>query len=228
MPASSPACSTRFLISGRNDGVTGRLITLEGGEGTGKSTQVRRLAAALTVRGLNVVATREPGGSPGAEEIRQLIVTGEPGRWDVMTETLLAYAARVDHVSRTIGPALLAGSWVVSDRFSNSTFAYQGAGRGLARETIRRIDSAVLDDFRPDLTLVLDLDVATGLGRALARSGAETRFEKFGTDFHERLRQAFLDIARRDPGRCKVIDASGSEDQVADAILAAVVARFDL
>ncbi|HEU0161952.1 MAG TPA: dTMP kinase [Rhizomicrobium sp.] len=208
--------------------MTGRFITLEGGEGTGKSTQIRRLTAALEARGIAVLATREPGGSPGAEEIRKLMVEGEPGRWNAITETLLAYAARADHVARTIGPALAGGQWVISDRFSDSTFAYQGVGRGLDRETIRRIDSAVLDDFTPDLTLVLDLDVPTGLARALARNGAETRFEKFGPDFHEKLRQAFLDIARRFPDRCRVIDASGSEDQVAEAILAAVSRRFDL
>jgi dTMP kinase len=208
--------------------MTGRFITLEGGEGTGKSTQIRRLAASLEQRGIKVLTTREPGGSPGAEQIRDLLVNGEPGRWDAITETLLAYAARADHVARTIGPALLDDQWVLSDRFNDSTFAYQGAGRGLARETIRRIDSAVLDDFKPDLTLILDLDVAVGLGRALARSGNETRFEKFGTDFHERLRQSFLEIAKRSPERCRVIDASGSEDEVAAAILSAVTKRFDL
>jgi dTMP kinase len=206
----------------------GRFITLEGGEGTGKSTQLRRLAAALEARGIAVLATREPGGSPGAEDIRKLLVEGEPGRWEVMTETLLAYAARADHVARTIGPALVAGHWAISDRFSDSTFAYQGAGRGLARETIRRIDSAVLDDFKPDLTLILDLDVEIGLGRALARKGAESRFERFGRDFHARARTAFLDIAKRHPDRCRVIDAGGSEDEVAAAILAAVSQRFAL
>jgi len=211
---------------------TGRFITLEGGEGTGKSTQVRRLAAALEARGIKALVTREPGGAPGAEEIRKLMVEGEPGRWNAITETLLAYAARADHVARTIGPALKEGRWVISDRFSDSTYAYQGAGRGLDRETIRRIDSAVLDDFAPDLTLILDLDVATGLARAHARlqnqAGAENRFEKFGTEFHEKLRQAFLDMARRYPERCRVIDASGTEDQVAAQIFAAVSARFDL
>jgi dTMP kinase len=207
---------------------TGRFITLEGGEGTGKSTQVRRLAKALESKGLKVVATREPGGSPGAEEIRKLMVEGEPGRWNPITETLLAYAARADHAARTIGPALKEGRWVISDRFSDSTYAYQGVGRGVERETIRRIDSAVLDDFAPDLTLILDLDVETGLARAHARAGAENRFEKFGVPFHEKLRQAFLDIARRNPDRCRVIDASGTEDEVAAGIFAAVAARFDL
>jgi len=206
----------------------GRFITLEGGEGTGKSTQVKRLAAALAQHGITAMATREPGGSPGAEEIRKLLVEGEPGRWNGITETLLAYAARADHVARTIGPALATGNWVISDRFSDSTFAYQGVGRGLDRETIRRIDSAVLDDFSPDLTLILDLDVAIGLERANARAGDENRFEKFGPGFHEKLRQAFLDIAKRYPDRCRVIDASGSEDAVAERILAAVQARFAL
>jgi dTMP kinase len=210
--------------------MTGRFITLEGGEGTGKSTQIKRLAGALQVKGIKVLATREPGGSPGAEQIRRLMVEGEPGRWDAITETLLAYAARADHVARTIGPALMAGTWVISDRFNDSTFAYQGVGRGVPRETIRRIDSAVLDDFAPDLTLVLDLDVKLGLERAMARATApvENRFEKFGADFHEKLRQAFLDIARRSPERCRVIDAGGNEDAVADAILTAVCRRFDL
>ena len=209
-------------------GQTGRFITLEGGEGTGKSTQVKRLASTLQARGISVITTREPGGSPGAEEIRKLMVEGEPGRWNPITETLLAYAARADHVARIIGPALTDGRWVISDRFSDSTYAYQGVGRGVERETIRRIDSAVLDDFAPDLTLIMDLDVQIGLARAHARPGAENRFEKFGVQFHEKLRQAFLDIARRNPDRCRVIDASGTEDEVAEQIFTAVGARFDL
>jgi len=136
--------------------------------------------------------------------------------------------AVADHVARTIGPALAAGTWVISDRFNDSTFAYQGDGRGVERETIRRIDSAVLDDFQPDLTLVLDLDAKTGLERANARAGAENRFEKFGPEFHERLRQSFLDIAKRAPERCRLIDASGGVDDVAQAIFVAVTRRFDL
>lgn len=174
--------------------MTGRFITLEGGEGSGKSTQAKRLGAALEKIGMDVLLTREPGGSPGAEDIRKLLVTGAPGRWDALTETLLVYAARADHVARTIGPALLAGKWVICDRFTDSTYAYQGGGRGLARETIRRIDSVVLDDFKPDLTLILDLDVETGLRRAMGRGGDESRFENFDRDFHERLRRAFAEI----------------------------------
>jgi dTMP kinase len=206
----------------------GHFISLEGGEGTGKSTQARRLAEALRARGIETVLTREPGGSPGAEQIRKLVVEGEGGRWSPITETLLVYAARADHVTRTIGPALARGQWVVTDRFNDSTFAYQGAGRGVPRETIRRIDAAVLDDFRPDLTLILDLPVETGLARAGARGGAETRFESLGTDFHERMRAAFLDIARKQPERCRLIDAGRDEEAVATAIWQAVRDRFDL
>ncbi|MBU6474197.1 MAG: dTMP kinase, partial [Alphaproteobacteria bacterium] len=143
----------------------GRFITLEGGEGTGKSTQVRRLCAALEIRGIAQTMTREPGGSPGAEDIRRLLVDGEPGRWTPLAETLLLFAARSDHIAHTIEPALAAGRWVVCDRFTDSTYAYQGAGGGLARETIRRMETLVLHDFRPELTLVLDLPVETGLKR---------------------------------------------------------------
>jgi dTMP kinase len=208
--------------------VPGRFISLEGGEGTGKSTQARRLAARLGERGIDVVLTREPGGSPGAEHIRKLVVEGDGGRWTPITEALLVYAARADHVVRTIGPALAKGQWVITDRFSDSTFAYQGAGRGLPRETIRRIDAAVLDDFRPDLTLVLDLPVEVGLARALGRGGNETRFENLDRDFHERMRTAFQDIVRKQPERCRLIDATGEEDAVAAAIWDAVRARFAL
>ena len=203
-------------------------ITLEGGEGAGKSTQARKLAAAIEACGLACVTTREPGGSPGAEDIRNLLVNGEPGRWDALTETLLLFAARSDHVSRTIRPALDAGRFVICDRFTDSTYAYQGAGRGTPRETIRRIESIVLEDFKPDLTVILDLPVETGLRRAQARGPAEGRFEKFDAAFHERLRQAFLDIAKRAPERCMVVDAGGNEDDVASAIWRGVARRFDI
>ncbi len=141
---------------------------------------------------------------------------------------LLLFAARADHVAHTIRPALDAGKFVICDRFTDSTYAYQGAGRGTPRETIRRIESVVLDDFKPDLTLVLDLPAETGLLRALARGSEETRYEKFDVQFHEKLRQAFLDIARRAPDRCVVIDATANEDDVAQAIWDAVSRRFAL
>ncbi|HEV2561095.1 MAG TPA: dTMP kinase [Rhizomicrobium sp.] len=205
-----------------------RFITLEGGEGAGKSTQAKILAAALEARGVACVRTREPGGSPGAEDIRKLLVEGEPGRWEAMTETLLLFAARADHIAKTITPALGQGRWVISDRFTDSTYAYQGAGRGLDRETIRRIEAVAIGDFKPDLTLILDLPSAEGLARANHRGPQESRFEKFDGGFHERLRQAFLDIANRNSYRCTVIDAHGSEEDVAEKIWAAVASRFEL
>lgn len=202
--------------------MTARFVTFEGGEGAGKTTQIKRLADALEKRGISVTRTREPGGSPGAEEIRKLLVTGEPGRWDSLTETLLMFAARADHVAKTIRPALAEGRFVLCDRFTDSTYAYQGAGRGMPRETLRRIESVVLGTFKPDLTLIFDLPVEEGLARANARPGNETRFENFDRGFHERLRKAFLDIAKRNADRCVVIDATGSQDAVADAVWSAV------
>jgi dTMP kinase len=205
-----------------------QFISLEGGEGTGKSTQAKRLAARLAERGIDALVTREPGGSPGAEQIRELLVRGEPGRWSALTEILLVFAARVDHIERTIRPALDAGRWVISDRFTDSTYAYQGTGRGADRETIRRVQSVAIGDFQPNLTVVLDLPPAIGLERARARSGSENRFEGFDPEFHERLRQAFIDIARRNGDRCVLIDASVSEDEVADAIWNTVTHRLGL
>ena len=206
----------------------GRFISLEGGDGSGKSTQIAHLVKALKKRGIEALATREPGGSKGAEEIRKLVLTGEPGRWDVMTETLLMFAARSDNVAKAIKPALAAGRWVICDRFTDSTYAYQGAGGGLARETIRRMETLVLHDFRPDLTLILDLPVETGIARTQGRAGDETRFEKFDLAFHERMREAFLGIAKRDPMRVEVIDAAQDQDAVADAIWNVVAKRYKL
>lgn len=214
----------------------GYFITLEGGEGAGKSTQVKRLAAALSTRGVEVVQTREPGGTPGAEDIRALLVTGDPARWDAMTETLLHYAARRAHVEKTVKPALARGVWVISDRFADSTMAYQGYAGSVGREAVAALHKLVLGDFVPDLTLVLDLPVETGLARARARmtgagqptGQAEDRYERMGLAFHESLRSAFHEIARREPDRCRLIDASGPPDQVAAALWQAVVARFNL
>ncbi len=206
----------------------GRFITLEGGEGAGKSTQVGLLAERLKAMNIPVVVTREPGGSPGAEEIRKLLVRGEPGRWDALTEALLMFAARADHVARNIRPALARGAWVVCDRFTDSTYAYQGAGRGLPAETIRGLEEAVLGGFEPELTLVLDLPVEEGLRRAHARRGAETRFERFDTAFHEKLRTAFRKIAQDHPQRCVMIDARGAKNDVAALIWQTVAKRFNL
>ena len=204
---------------------SGRFITLEGGEGAGKSTQARRLAATLRERGLQVLVTREPGGSPGAEEIRGLLVTGGAGRWSAVSETLLHFAARRDHLERTVWPALESGVWVISDRFADSTMAYQGYGLGLNRDIITRLYANVIGKFYPDMTLVLDLPAEAGLARAGAR-GAADRYEGMDLEFHRRLRDGFLDIAAHDPRSCAVIDAAGSEDDVAAEILEAACRRL--
>jgi dTMP kinase len=204
----------------------GKFITFEGGEGAGKSTQVRILAERLRACGIEVVATREPGGSPGAEAIRALLVTGDPDRWSAMSETLLMYAARRDHIERTICLALDRGAWVISDRFADSSRAYQGAGGGVSPDFLSALEHHVLDQTRPDLTLVLDLPVQAGLERAGMRGGSEARFEAKGLAFHERLRTAFLDIVRAEPGRCALIDALASPEAVSQAIWDAVGARL--
>lgn len=204
----------------------GKFITLEGGEGAGKSTQQRRLAAWLRESGREVVETREPGGSPGAEEIRNLLVTGAAGRWDPLTELLLIFAARRDHVLRTIEPALARGAWVVCDRFIDSTMAYQGVAQDLGRDTVGRLQALVCGELQPDLTLVLDLPVEEGLARAGSRAGGEDRYEQMDRAFHERLRAAFLDIVAREPRRCLLVDAVGDEAAVAARLQAAVSERL--
>jgi dTMP kinase len=192
----------------------GKFITIEGGEGAGKSTQIRLLAEWLGGQGIAVVTTREPGGSPGAEAIRKLLVEGATDRWDAPTEALLHFAARRDHLAKTVWPALGRGQWVISDRFADSTMAYQGYGHGLGRAPIEQLYAVAVGDFRPDLTLILDIPVELGLKRALARAGGETRYEKMDVAFHQRLREGFLDIAKREPARCRLIDAHGTIDEV--------------
>ena len=204
----------------------GRFITFEGGEGAGKSTQLKRLVARLEAEGRHVVATREPGGSPGAESIRELVLQGSADRWSPVTETLLMYAARRDHVERVIRPALSRGAWVVCDRFADSTRAYQGAAGGTAPKLIAALETWILEGTRPDLTLIFDLPVSVGLERAHARAGSEMRFESKGVAFHERLREAFLSIARAEPGRCAVVDATGTLEGVEAAVWAAVRSRI--
>lgn len=219
-----PACS----VSTDMAQISGHFISFEGGDGSGKTTQIRRLAAVLEGKAIAVTTTREPGGSPGAEDIRNLLVNGSPGRWDALTETLLLYAARHDHVERVIRPALAEGRWVLCDRFADSTYAYQGAGGGLNRETIRRIESVSIADFKPELTLVLDLPVEVGLARTVKRGGDETRYEQFDMVFHEKLRQGYLDLARRGRERYVIIPAEGTEEEVAAAVWQAVAAKFGL
>jgi dTMP kinase len=206
----------------------GRFITLEGGEGAGKSTQVKLLATWLGGRGIDVLQTREPGGAPGAERIRELLVKGDADSWTPIAETLLHSAARADHLERTIRPALAAGRWVICDRFADSTTAYQGYGHGVPFDVIDSLFKAVVGDTAPDLTLILDLPVEQGLQRAAARAGHENRYEQMAVEFHDRLRNGFLAIARRNPRRCAVIDANRGVDAIQSDIQAEVRRRLGL
>ena len=184
------------------------------------------MVGALGRAGIAALATREPGGSPGAEAIRRLLLEGEAERWDPLGEALLFAAARRDHVVRTILPALAAGTWVVSDRFADSTLAYQGDGKGLDRAVLAELQRLTLGGLAPDLTVILDLPVEEGLRRAAARSGAADRFERLGRAFHRRLRDGFRRIAAAEPQRCVVVDAAADPETVHRAILAAVAARL--
>ncbi len=201
----------------------GRFITLEGGEGVGKSTLARALAQALRAKGREVIETREPGGAPGADEIRALLVQGEPGRWSAAEEALLFAAARLNHLIHTIRPALQRGAWVVCDRYFDSARAYQVGGAGLAPDDHVELNALIRADY-PDLTLVLDIDPKAGLARSRGGDRGEDRFEKKGTAFHARVRAEFLSIAEREPQRCKVIDAAQPKEAVLAQALAAAEA----
>jgi dTMP kinase len=203
----------------------GRFITLEGGEGTGKSTLARGLAEALRARGHDVVVTREPGGALGADAIRALLVEGDPGRWNALEEALLFAAARANHLRETIRPALARGAWVISDRYYDSTRAYQIAGGGLDARVLDELNRTI-DAPAPDLTLVLDIDPKAGLARSRGAVAGEDRFEKKDASFHAKVRAEFLAIAQREPKRCAIIDASQGKEAVLSAALAAIEARL--
>ena len=209
----------------------GRFITLEGGEGAGKSTQARLLAAALAAEGLPVLRTREPGGSPGAEAIRGLLLGNAVPKWDGVAECMLHFAARREHLAATIRPALEAGMWVVCDRFADSTLAYQCFGQGVPRLVWDGLAELALDGLRPDLTLVLDIAPEAGLGRVWERAGrtagaAPDRYETMGLAFHQRIHAGFRAIAEAEPERCVLLDATDTEAGVAAAILRTVRARL--
>ena len=206
----------------------GCFISVEGGEGAGKSTQVPMLVAALGSAGVKALPTREPGGSPGAEAIRRLLLEGEGERWDGVAKTLLLIAARRDHVAKLIEPSLARGVWVISDRFADSTLAYQGYGRGLPVADFAMLHRFALGDFAPDLTLILDLPVEIGLARAAGRSRGADRFERLDPDFHQKLRDGFRAIAAADPARCVLIDASAEPAAVHRAVLTAVAERLQV
>lgn len=200
----------------------GRFITLEGGEGTGKSTLARGLSEVLYASGRDVVLTREPGGAPGADAIRALLVSGDVGRWSAMEEALLLAAARLNHLTHTIRPALARGAWVICDRYYDSTRAYQVAAGGLEPVTLETLN-ALIDARAPDLTLVLDIAPAIGLARSQGASSGEDRFEKKPEAFHELVRAEFLAIAARETKRCALIDAG----QAAEIVLAQAVALIE-
>lgn len=196
----------------------GIFLTFEGIDGSGKSSQAKLLASALRESGHSVVLTREPGGSPGAEEIRKLLVEGDPNRWSPETEILLFYAARRDHTERTILPALERGDIVISDRFADSTRVYQGAVRSDLRDTVDAIHERMIG-FEPDRTFVIDMDPDAALTRGLARNSGEDRFEDFGLDFQHRLRAGFKGLAKSEPDRCILIDGNRPIEDISPEIL---------
>lgn len=200
---------------------TGRFITLEGIDGSGKSTQARLLAEHLKAQGIDTVLTREPGGSPGAEEIRRLLVEGDPDRWSPETEILLFTAARRDHLDRTILPALKRGATVVSDRFADSTRVYQGAARGDLRAVVDRLHQTIIG-IEPDLTIIIDADPDAALSRGLARSSGEDRFEDMGSDFQHRLHAGFHALRDDYPDRCRIVDGNRSIEAIHAEIVALV------
>lgn len=205
-----------------------RFITFEGGEGAGKSTQLKLLAQACHNLGIDAISTREPGGSKGAEAIRELVVTGAIDRWNPVTESLLFMAARYDHIETQIRPALAAGKWVLCDRFFDSTRIYQGVAKHVGQEWLLQLYSLLYGALKPDLTLLLDLPPEIGLARAKARSGNETRFEQMDASFHKKLQNGFLDLAKNEPDRFIVIDATQTSQTVHNAIISALNSRLGL
>lgn len=205
-----------------------KFIVFEGVDGAGKGVQSQMLLQAMKNAGIPVLLTREPGGSPGAEEIRRLIVEGDVGRWDDMTELLLIYAARRSHLTETIWPALADNTWVISDRFADSSRAFQGFAGGLGLEAVETIHEKVVGDFLPDLTLILDLDPVVSLDRADARGSHEDRFEQKGVDYQGRVREGFQQLAASTPDTRVLVDASKTIVSVGRDILELVNRKFDL
>jgi len=201
----------------------GIFITFEGGEGSGKTTQIKLLEKHFQEKGRKCLVTREPGGSKGGDAIRQLLLTGAGDKWNPMTETLLFQAARVEHVETLIKPALARGEVVICDRFLDSTLVYQGIAKGLGVEFVNRLSELTIGSFVPDLTVLLDIDPQIGLSRAKNRAGDETRFENMDISFHNKVREGFLFLARKDPQRYAIIDAVQPEKEVHAAVLKSLV-----
>lgn len=198
--------------------MSGKFITFEGGEGSGKTTQIALLQKYLAGTGKKCLVTREPGGSPGGEAIRELLLTGQSDKWSPISETLLFQAARVEHIGRIIKPALARGEVVLCDRFLDSTVVYQGMSKDLGVEFVRQIHQLTTHNFLPNFTFILDIEPSIGLTRAKARTGNETRFENMDMSFHESVRNGFLSLAKSDAKRYAVIDASQSADDVHESI----------
>jgi dTMP kinase len=230
----------KFAIASREDSVyrmvkrgidtvtQGRFITVEGGEGVGKTTQCTYLLEILREYQVEAILTREPGGSEGADQIRQLLVTGPEDRWDALAETLLLFAARRDHLVRTIMPALEGGIWVICDRFGDSTLAYQGFGHGIDLKFLKDMSRKVTGDLNPDITFILDAPTKIGIARALKRGGMENRFESLLTEFHEKARLGFKQIAVDEPHRCHVVNATKSINSVKAEIATILIRQFEL
>ena len=206
----------------------GKFITIEGGEGAGKSTQAKRLQNWLTVQGLQILLTREPGGTVEAEEIRRLLVDGATDRWDPLTEVLLHFAARRVHLDRAILPALAKSQWVICDRFADSTMAYQGYGLQLGAKIVSQVYDIVVGDFGPDLTIILDLPVEVASTRLAERGERLDRYERRDAAFHQRVRDGFREIAAAAPDRCVILDASQNQDAIAQSIVGIVTNRLGL
>ena len=208
-------------------------ITFEGGEGSGKSTQAQRLARFVRTAGIEAVLTREPGGTPFAEQVRGLILSSTTAKHGATADALLFFAARADHVETLIRPALAAGKWVICDRFTDSTRVYQGAAGSASEDAIEALNRIAAGPTQPDLTLILDIDAAVGLARATERREASGKspagadpFEQRDLGFHQRLRRGYLDVAMSDPARCRIIDATGTPDAVEQRVREAVLGRF--
>jgi dTMP kinase len=210
----------------------GVFITLEGGEGTGKSTQIKLLQQALSSAGIDVLTTREPGGTDQAERIRNLLLQRDSGSFDPMTEALLLFAARREHLVHKIWPAMEKGQWVISDRFADSSRAFQGYGMGLDMQVIENLYQLVAGKFQPDLTFIFDFDPETGLKRSMERSQktgvTEDRYERMGLPFHQHLRKGFLEIAKKFPDRCVVIDAAQDVQTIHRQVLKVIEVRFQV
>ena len=203
-----------------------KFITFEGGEGSGKSTQIKLLAKWLENNNIKVIVTREPGGSKSAEELRKILLTGDIDKWDGISELLLLYAGRHDHVERLIKPALASGTWVLCDRFSDSTMAYQGYGHQLGPKIINAVDKIALGNFTPDLSLFLDIPVEIGLKRAIDRRGDEIRYETMDIGFHNKLRAGYMEIAKNNKSRCIVINANKTIEEIENNIKTIIIDKF--